>query len=219
MTDQNPTKAEIQDNLDTALAKQEELTEERDALLNRQADLDERLARMEALMDENTASGNIRGPEPKVFFDPFDTQNPHKILNHPEGMILSWKNPRIRRDKGWKGWEPITWDSEIGQNLEKYIPSPPAKLEGISKQDNYVRRGTDSVLSQIKEEIWLARQEKRRSKALRKQDAANARANRVMGEGVETFGSGVTQESQGLRRGAPAAPTGHSRRMLHPDEE
>ena len=224
MTEKTPTKAEIQADLEIAAAKNDELEEERNALLNQQADMDARLARMEALLTERTASGEFTGPEPRVYHDPFDCKNPHKILKHPEGKILSWKNPRIRQDKGWKGWEPITWDSEIGKNLASYINDPPAKLEGISKQDNYVRRGTDSILSQIDEEIWNARQQKREDKALRKQLAANATANGAIGNGVETFGDGVRKESPpagGFKQGveAPLAPGAHRRHMLRPDEE
>lgn len=225
MADKNPTKADLQEDLEAAQAREEELQEERMALLNQQADMDARLARMEALLESRTESGEYQGPEPKLFHDPFDCgSNPHKILKHPEGKILSWKNPRIRQDKGWKGWEPITWDSEVGKNLSEYINDPPAKLEGISKQDNYVRRGTDSVLSMIDEEIWNARQQKREHKALRKQMAANAHANAIIGNGVETFGEGVRRESApagGFRRGteAPVPKGDHRTRLFHPDEE
>ena len=219
MTDKNPTKADLQETLEEAQKRNDELTEERDALLNAQADMDSRLARMEALMDEQKASGEYRGPEPKVYHDPFECNNPHKILAHPEGKRLSWKNPKIRNDGGWKGWDPVTWDSEIGKDLDTYIASPPSKMEGISTQDNYVRRGTDSVLAMIDEEIWFARQENRKSKAMRKQLAANARANQRTGEGVETFGDGVTQESRGYGRGKVAAPVGGVRTPMLPTEE
>jgi len=224
MTEKNPTKAEIQDELEQAAARNEELTEENQALMNKQAYMEERLARMEALIDSQQANGTYRGPEPKVFHDPFDTTNPHKILNHPEGKKLGWKNPRIRDEKGWKGWEPVTWDSEIGKNIEQYIPSPPAKMVGIEKQDNYVRRGTDSVLAMIDEEIWMARQQKREHKALRKQLAANARANSAMGRGVETFGDGVKDEPRPTggfkpRTETPVPEGGHRTRLFHPDEE
>ena len=215
MTDKNPTKADIQSDLDDAIDRNEELVEDKAVLENYQTDLEARLARMEALIEESTASGDYSGPEPKVFHDPFACTNPHKILSHPEGYRLGWKNPRIRDEQGWKGWEPITWDSEIGKDLSKYIASPPAKMKGIEAQDNYVRRGTDSILSQLPEEIYLARTQARESKALRKQMAANATANRVIGEGVETFGEGVTKESRGYGVGAVRAPQeGHRTKML-----
>ena len=219
MTDKNPTKAEIQADLDEALEKQELLTEERNILANQQADTEARLARMEALIEEQKAGGEYAGPEPQVYHDPFASTNPHKILSHPEGYRLGWKNPRIRDDSGWQGWEAITWDSEVGRDIEKYISSPPSKLKGIETQDNYVRRGTDSILSQLPEEIYLARTQARESKALRKQLAANATANRSLGEGVVTIGDGVTSESRGYGVGAVRAPEGTVRKRMLPTKE
>jgi hypothetical protein len=224
MADKIPTKAEIQEELEQAETRNADLAEENQALMNKQADMEERLARMEALIEGQRAEGTYAGPQPKVYHDPYDTTNPHKILHHPEGKKLSWKNPNIRDRQGWKGWEPITWDSEVGKNIEKYIPSPPAKMVGIEKQDNYVRRGTDSVLAMIDEEIWMARQQKREDKALRKQLAANARANAAIGNGVETFGDGVQSDPRPAggfkpRQELPVPEGGHRTRLLHPDEE
>ncbi len=198
MSEQNPSKADLQRDLDKAEIRATELEDERDeavaALENTQADMDTRLARMEALIAEQQAAGEYAGPEPEMYHDPYDiSNNPMRILSHPEGKRLGWKNPRLRDEDGWLGWEPLTWESEIGRDIDKYIASPPAKLEGISKQDNYIRRGTDAILSILDEDIWKARQQKREAKALRKQLAANARAKlpgipgvaEVIGEGVQ----------------------------------
>lgn len=214
MADSNKTKAQLA----------EELAEVEAARENERAEMEARIERMEALIEQQKAEGTYRGPEPKVYHDPFDTQNPHKILHHPEGKVLSWKNPNYRQQRGWRGWEPVTWDSEIGREISKYIPDPPAKMEGSSKQDNHVRRGTDSVLAVIDEEIWLARQQKRKNKALRKQLAANARSNRALGPGVMTTGDGVQPDGnprQGLDRPIepPVPRGGHRTRLMHPDEE
>lgn len=208
---ENKTRAELQAELD----------EERQIAENLQA----KVEHMEALIEEKQAAGESVDPAPRIYHDPFDLANPHKILKHPEGKVLSWINPRLRQEQmGWQGWEPVTWDSEIGRNIKQYIPDPPAKMQGISKQDNYVRRGTDSVLSSIDREIWLAREQKRENKALRKQLAANATANRSMGPGVITTGDGVQRDPhprQGMEKPLePAlAPGGHRTRLMHPDEE
>ena len=224
MTEKIPNKAELQEQLDQATEVNEDLAEENQALLNKQADMDARLERMEAFMDEQSEAGAYEGPKPKIYHDPFDCINPHKFKCHPEGLRFSWKNPRIMEDQGPKGWSPVTWDSEIGRDIDTYLASPPAKMEGIATQDNYVRRGVDSILCVIKEEIWLARQQKRESKALRKQMAANARANVMLGDGVETFGDGVKREPRPVggfkpREELPVPHGGHRTRLFHPDEE
>ena len=189
MSEQNRSKADL-------VKENEQLQEDNAALGNAQALMEQRVAQMEALINQQIADGNYSGPAPIVYHDPFDCGvNPHHIKKHPAGKILSWKNPNIRNGtRGWRGWVPITYDSEYGKQLLDYIDDPPAKMEGSSNQDNYVRRGTDSILCYIDEEIWLARQHKRESKALHKQLAAQSVRNQILGPGVETFGDGVQVE-------------------------
>lgn len=221
MTDQVVTKKELE-------LQNAELQETNEALLNQQADLVARIERMESMVNEQQERGVYQGPEPIVLFDPFDVgTNPHHIKKHPEGKVLSWKNPNIRNGtRGWRGWVPITYDSEIGQNLTDYILDPPAKMEGSSSQDNYVRRGTDSILCWLPEELWQARQMKREQKALRKQMAASARRNISYAPGVETFGDGVQIEERpagGFKMGRPAPldtkHPSHRTEMFNHDEE
>jgi hypothetical protein len=179
------------------LAKEnEELREDYEALANSYATLEDRLVAMERLINQQVAEGHYNGPEPAMYHDPYDLgTNPHFIKKHPPGKTLSWKNPNIRNGtRGWRGWIPIEYDDEFGQNLSEYIADPPSKMEGSAAQDNYVRRGTDSILCWIDEEIFLARQEKRESKALHKQLAASSTRNRVIQLGVETFGDGAQIE-------------------------
>lgn len=204
MTEKVQTKAD--------LAKEnEELREENEALANGQALMEQRVAKMEALIQQQIEADEYKGPEPVVYHDPFDCGvNPHHIKKHPDGKILSWKNPNIRNGtRGWRGWVPITYDSEYGERLHEFITDPPAKMEGSADQDNYVRRGTDSILCYIDEEIFYARQQKRETKALRKQLAAQAVRNRVLGPGVETFGDGVQVEPSppgGFKAGQRPSP-------------
>lgn len=189
MTEKIPSKADLQ-------AVNDQLREDNEALLNAQALMEKRVAKMEALISQQVAEGNYEGPEPVLYHDPYDCGvNPHHIMKHPDGKILSWKNPNIRNGtRGWRGWVPVTYDSEIGQKLGEYIADPPAKMEGSADQDNYVRRGTDSILCAIPEEVFYARQQKRESKALRKQLAAQNVRNKILQPGVETFGDGVQND-------------------------
>lgn len=177
----------------------EKLSEEREALLNQQVTLEARIAKMEDLVEQKRSAGEYKGPEPVLYNDPFDLEtNPHHIKKQPPGKVLGWKNPHFRNNsgRGWRGWEPVTYDSEIGQDLEEYINSPPMKMAGAAEQDNYVRRGTDSILCVLDKEIWLARQQKREQKALRKQEAATFNQNRVLRPGVSTTGDGVRKEER-----------------------
>lgn len=105
-------------------------------------------------------------PDPQVAYDPFDSQNPHKILSDPPGFKLGWKSP-VYRDggRGWRGWVAVEYDDEIGRNLNRYLLDPPRRMEHAV--DNYVRRG-DSVLCYIERGIWEARQKRRTDLAARR---------------------------------------------------
>lgn len=204
----------------------ETLQETNEALLSQQADLESRIAKMEQLVAAQKEEGGYVGPDPVMLYDPFDAEvNPHHFIKHPEGKVLGWKNATLREEhRGWRGWEPVTYDSEIGQNLSEYIASPPAKMAGSSQQDNYVRRGTDTVLCAIDEKIWKARQMKREQKALRKQAAASANGNTRYRPGVETFGEGVENEQRpvgGFKMGKPSPLLGenaHRTEMFNQEE-
>ena len=103
--------------------------------------------------------------EPRVVHDPFDTQNPHRIIANPPGFVLGWKNPLYRDGhRGWRGWRPVQFDDEIGRNLSKYLLDPPRRMEHAV--DNMVRRG-DTILCALEEDLWYARQLKRQRKAER----------------------------------------------------
>lgn len=208
--------AEELDKVNPLEQENESLRETNEALLEGQHALEQRILAMEELMNAQTQTGEYAGPEPALYHDPFDMGvNPHIVKKHPQGKILSWMNPNIRNSShGWKGWVPIEYDDEYGQRLSEFISDPPAKMQGGAQQDNYVRRGTDSILCWIDEEIYLARQEKRERKALHKQMAANNSRNRQLGPGVETFGDGVQIEGSvpggfKSRKGATPLVTEH----------
>ena len=106
--------------------------------------------------------------EAELISDPFNVQNPHKINKHPPGWHLGWKNPRWREHIGWRGWEEVTYDSEIGKNLDEYITDAPRKMRGSAEIDNIVRRG-DAVLCRLPIGIYTARiQDRKRRSATRR---------------------------------------------------
>jgi hypothetical protein len=152
-----------------------------------------RIEGMERAMDARASRGEELDIAPEVYYDPFDEQNPHVILNHPEGFVLSWKNPNLRAKKGWKGWVPITYDDEIGKNLGQYLQDPPPRMEGTAQLDSYVRRGTDSILCKLPKEMWDARQQRRSDRSKWKMQAATARDN-PRGDGFEYYGEGVRRQ-------------------------
>lgn len=117
--------------------------------------------------------------EPELLYDPFDSKNPHKITSNPPGFRLGWKNPHYRDShRGWRGWAQITYDSDVGRNLSKYLLDPPRKMS--HQTDNVVRRG-DSVLCALPEDMWLARQQARTDRANRNKlaHAANITVDKV----------------------------------------
>ncbi len=109
--------------------------------------------------------------EPVVLHDPFDVQNPHKFKAHPPGYRLGWINPTYRDGhRMWRGWDPVTFDDDVGQHLERYLQDPPRKMS--HQTDNLIRRG-DVILCRLDISIWNARQQKRtRKSALARQQHA-----------------------------------------------
>lgn len=107
--------------------------------------------------------------EPELLYDPFDSKNPHKIIDNPPGYRLGWKNPMYReKHRGWRGWITVSYDDEIGRNLSKYLLDPPRKMSHVD--DNLVRRG-DVILCKLPEKMWLARQQRRVDRAARNRQA------------------------------------------------
>lgn len=181
------------------------LQEENTALKDKLETLEDMVDEKMALMEEKLANMRNAGEavpqadvEP-IYEDPFDGQYGHKIKADPPGFRLGWKNEKMREpsmggSRGWRGWEPITYDDDIGRNLSEYLAAPPARMEGSSQLDNKVRRG-DTILCKLPEEIWLARQRKRTDKdAARRGVAAGAR-NRQIQPGVVTTGDGLKDDT------------------------
>jgi len=215
MSDTNPTKAEIQEQ--KALLEQENTelkqqiadgVEERSNLLDALSSLSDRVDQLAGAAAAQRDAGNPYDPEPELAYDPYDEQNPHAILSHPEGWVLSWKNPDYRAHRGWRGWVPVEYDDEIGQNLTKYLNDPPARMEGMANVDNYVRRGTDSILCKLPKDIWDARQAKRsRDAEFRFQQSQAAKQQRT--KHYQTYGEGAVPRSTGetpLRSSGDPAP-------------
>jgi len=129
-----------------------------------------------------------------LIHDPFANKNPMKFLKHPEGKRLTWANPVFREMHGLRGLKYVTYDSEIGRNLDKYLVDPPLKMEGSVKQDNFVRRG-DAILAYLPYGIWKARQIARVENANRQIDKNSHKTNRQLNEEAGTFGKGLQRDT------------------------
>lgn len=106
--------------------------------------------------------------EPRLLYDPFDSKNPHKIVRNPSGYVLGWKNPMYRENhRGWRGWVPVDYDSEVGRDLKRYLLDPPRKM--AHQDDNLVRRG-DAILCMLPIDMWEARQCDRVERASRNRE-------------------------------------------------
>lgn len=159
-------------------------------------------------------------------YDPFETtEDAHQIKAHPEGYRLYWCNPNLRDRKGWRGWIPVEYDSEIGRNLGDYLNDPPLKYEGSKSFDNTVRRGTDLVLCYMPIGMWSARYRAKQEKINGRVRGVRGDANRNIREGVNTFGPGLTDSVRprkgfvpGVNTEVEPAADGAVRRRLFNDE-
>lgn len=185
-----PTLAQQKKKLETEKAELERKLKEADARVSQaEAAADEALARAEnveaalsEIRQQTATHGHAAVPQPRqgavheqapqeptLLYDPFDSKNPHKIVKHPPGFRLGWKNPMYRENhRGWRGWVPVKYDSDVGRNLKSYLLDPPRKM--AHQDDDMVRRG-DSILCMLPEDMWLARQQDRVDRANRNRTA------------------------------------------------
>lgn len=206
MADTNKTKADLQEENEQLKQQVSDLAEDRSELLSSLTSLSERVDQMSVQMKEAREEGY--DPAPEMVYDPFDEQNPHTILAHPEGWVLSWKNPDYRAHRGWRGWVPVEYDDEIGQNLSNYLQDPPQRMEGMAQIDNYVRRGTDSILCKLPKDLWDARQNKRVQNSEQRFKATEMAQNRRTKQYSE-YGEGVVRRDSGnapMERGDDPSP-------------
>lgn len=151
-----PTNKELEARLEELSRENEQMRElVQDALAQRQAHAD---------------AGHDTTPAVDLLYDPYDSHNPLHIAKEiepdekfPEGQKLGWKSERIRQHKGWKGWIPIRWDDQYGQNLGDYLSDAPMRMEGSENLDGYVRRG-GLILCRLDMRIWNSRNAKRELK-------------------------------------------------------
>lgn len=179
-------------------------------------ELKESVAEMKLGLEEREADGELIERDGDVLYDPFDSQDPFKILasiapsdEYPEGRVLGWKSPVYREKRGWRGWIPVEHGDEIaGENdqfLSNYIPDPPDRMIGPDALDNYVRRG-DMVLSWIDARIWNTRQQKRELLARKRSVQAGSAKTEVLRDGVEIVGKGATKSSNPRKEFTIPAP-------------
>lgn len=185
-----------------------------------QAKLDALREEMRQRIIEKLKKGEEIDGSVRSIHDPFTRRNPHQIKAHPPGKVLSWKNPKYRQERGWRGWTPVSYDDEIGRDLNLFIIDPPAQMEGSASLDNYVRRGTDSVLSWIPEEVYLARQLEQAQRALESETRAAMRGTVGIRPGVSITGPGGVKRSTGADK-TPREIEGElmgTREMFPPEE-
>lgn len=151
---------------DAAIARADAASEEADAALRiAERYQDSRPGDADAYGPDDVPVGSPELREPELMYDPFDAQNPHKFLRHPQGMHLGWINPVYRdRHRTWRGWTPVEYTDDIGRTLDRYLQDPPRRMEHAV--DNFVRRG-DAMLCWLPENIWQFRQNKRIERANR----------------------------------------------------
>ncbi|KPJ95874.1 MAG: hypothetical protein AMJ55_02995 [Gammaproteobacteria bacterium SG8_15] len=195
MAEKQPTKSELQEE-NTILRQQNEALMDKFESLEKM--VQDRTAELEGQIAESRANGEDIEPEVDEVKDPYAGQHPHIILADPPGYKLSWKNPDYRLKRGWRGWEPIEHDDEIGRELDKYLQDPPTKMEGGDLLDNKVRRG-DCILCRLPIEIWDARQKAREQKDAARRKLASGSSNKQLAPGVTTFGKGQTPDPSATR--------------------
>lgn len=160
----------------------------------------EDLVKMVMEMQSQMQSGEIEMPDEvdlSMVVDPFDVQNPHKFKAHPPGFRLNWLNPNYRNPTGkWKGWVPVEYDDEIGQNLHKYLHDPPHRMKGVAELDSYVRRGVDSILCKLPIEYYLLRKRRKEEKAANARNRVVNAENTQIRPGVMTTGEGLQVEER-----------------------
>jgi acetolactate synthase small subunit len=81
------------------------------------------------------------------------------------GLIFSWQNPYANEKLGWRIWEPVRRDSELGQQVEKQLGDLFDKFQGLNEQTDYFMKGRDCMLSFASQERYDARQAEKQAKA------------------------------------------------------
>jgi len=156
-----------------------------------------------------------------VLYDPYDASNPYSIIGtiapepekgFPQGQVLSWKYPRYRQIRGWRGWVPVVWDDEYcgkdGELLSNYIPDPPQRMGYQEHDDSYVRRG-DLILCRLDKRIFVSRGLKMELESARQRGSLRDHEDEILSAGVKLVGAGMATD---------ATPKKFSQKSAHPDE-
>jgi hypothetical protein len=151
-----------------------------------------------------------------VLDDPYDVQNPFKIIGDippdeefPEGQVLRWLNPRYREVRMWRGWVPLQWGDkytgENGEKLKALVAEPPHHMQGPDRLDSYVRRG-DTILGRLDKRIWDARQSRRVLEDARRRGRLEDSEPVKLRSGVYLTGDGIKRDEDPKYRREPGAP-------------
>lgn len=115
-------------------------------------------------VEEAPIALEVPDAEMEVVLDPFSSQNFLEFKKHPDGFVLRFCNPNYRAHRGYRGWEPVRWSSEIGQNLGEFLIDPPFRFKAMNELDDFIRVGNDLVLCKLPTAIYAARRRAIQSK-------------------------------------------------------
>jgi hypothetical protein len=180
--------------------------------------LQEEIARLKTRLDEGDtkAERDLIDEAIAVLDDPYDVQNPHKILGpippddeFPEGQMLRWLNPRYRDNRMMRGWVYMQggdkYTGENGEKLKGLLSEVPQRMQGPDKIDSYVRRG-DTILGRLDKRTWDARQTKRVLEDARRRGRLEDDKPIKLREGVYLTGDGIKKDDQPHYRRTPGGP-------------
>ncbi len=230
MTDKQTT---TEDSLDVKLAELEarmeaQFTEQIEEVKTQRDILANRLEEMEAARE--LAGDELEPLAIEMVYDPFDEQNELSFKSvevldkhgdwtghwetvmidadddFPEGQVLGWKSPRVRADKGWRGWQAILFgDQYCGENgelLTKYLVNPP--VPGAGKEDGDFDRHI------TRKGLVLARLDKR---------IGDARDRNSVLKGEKMRGEAHTSKTIGVARHVSLVGEGMKRQVIHSPED
>ena len=168
--------------------------------------------------------------EAELLFDPYEMHAALTIKGEippdktfPLGQVLSYKNPKLRSDIGYKGWVRMTWDDpylgESDEQREKFlstlISAVPSRMQDGEDRDNFIRRG-DSILCRLDKRVWFSRQRRREIKSLMRMEATGDTQQR--GNYGAIVGPGLTSSKLYKKDAAPRDGMTESGRQFIPRE-
>lgn len=175
------------------------------------------------------AAGELDDAEVALEHDPYDEQkNAFAFKNDrfppdnesPTGWVISWKSPKYRERRGWRGWIPLQYGDPFvgknGENLDDHIFEPPKQLQGPGEIDSYVRRA-DLILCKIEAGVYDARQLNRERRAAKRRKGLMKQYTTPIRTGVTPTGPGLSEDPNPKYVGQGVVAPGTIRRTMLSD--